>query len=445
MQIQSVNLQTKADYDFAFANNYARAAKGVSLRDTKIPPIPDIYKTVWQSKKPYQIWYGGRGGAKSWTKAIQFLERAEEQEYFRLIFARDTQKNVRGSQYQLFKDICGKFECFKDRFDFLSTTMTITSRKTGNFMQGGSFEMPDTLRSTADPTDFWAEEPITREAQIDRDSFLDIVGSLRNSYGQQTQFHFTFNPISKETWIYEDFFEKNLYDCEKLFVNYFDNPFCPQTTIDFLNSLKTIDPKRYEVDALGNWGVRREGLILPEFESVEKEEMPPTQFYGLDFGYTHQTALVAEAVEDVPGKRQSLFVEELIYETRLQSYSLIAEMNRLGISKKLKIICDNARPEQIQDLRDAGFNAEPCKKYSGSVQDGINRVLGFDLKIVKGSRNYFDEIKNWVWDMKNGKIIDVPKKSVDHLMFATLYGSEFLNQPVFVFTEEDKQIIRLLK
>jgi phage terminase large subunit len=88
--------------------------------------------------------------------------------------------------------------------------MKIICRANGNFMMGGSFEQPDTLRSVADPTDFWAEEPITRESQINRQDFFDIVGSLRNAEGVQTQFHFTFNPISKQTWIYEDFFEKDI-------------------------------------------------------------------------------------------------------------------------------------------------------------------------------------------------------------------------------------------
>ncbi len=234
--------------------------------------LPPKYGAVWNSAKPYQIWYGGRGGAKSWTKAIYFLLKAQSAPYFRLIFARDTQRSVRKSQYQLFKDVAKKFDCFRDRFGFHDSDMKITCKATGNFMSGGSFEQPDTIKSIADPTDFWAEEPITREAQIDKQAFFDIAGSLRNSYDIQTQFHFTFNPISKETWIYEDFFEQNLYDCEKLFVNYVDNPFCPQTTVDFLESLKKLDYARYLVDALGQWGVPREGLIYPTYEVVE--EMP---------------------------------------------------------------------------------------------------------------------------------------------------------------------------
>ena len=393
---------------------------------TTIISLPPIYGRVWLSQKPYQIWYGGRFGAKSWTKAIYFLEKVIRARYCRVVFARDTQRNVRKSQFQLFQDIAKRFEYFRDRFEFRDYDMRIVCTANGNFLSGGSFEQPDTLRSVADPTDFWAEEPITREAQISRSAFLDIVGSLRNSYGVQPQFHFTFNPISKETWIYEDFFEKDLYDAEKLHVNYTDNPFCPESAKTFLESLKRIDPKRYEVDALGEWGVAREGLIFPEYDTVD--EMPPPQAYGLDFGYTDPTALVALAAEDVYGQeKKNLYADEWLYEAGLTSHELIRRFDALGVKKNLRIIADNARPEMVQDLKEAGYMVVPCVKYKGSPADDINRVLNYRLKIMRGSKNLFDEIKNYVWKAKGEKLLDEPADGMDHLMAALRYGSQVLN------------------
>ena len=140
-------------------------------------------------------------------------------------------------------------------------------------MSGGSFEQPDTLRSVADVTDFWAEEPITRTFSIDRESFLDIVGSLRNSYGVVPRFHLTFNPIGKKNFIYEDFFSENkIYDDNDVTVlhtTYLDNPFCPKDRIDFLNNLKRIDINRYYVDALGNWGEPQNNT--PWFTALNKD------------------------------------------------------------------------------------------------------------------------------------------------------------------------------
>ncbi len=398
-------------------------------QSNSIISVPQAFTSVWNSTKPYQIWYGGRGSAKSWTKAIQFLAKAATAPYFRLIFARDTQKNVRNSQYQLFKDIANRFPCFKDQFTFTDTFMKITHNRTGNMLIGGSFEQPDTLRSVADPTDFWAEEPITREAQIKRQDFFDIVGSLRNAAGVPTIFHFTFNPISKLTWIYQDFFESRMYDgeAEILFVNYWDNPFCPESTVKFLRSLEQKDPKRYLVDALGNWGVAYEGLIYPEYEGVDGS--PEPQFYGLDFGYNDPCALVDMSVKDTPGQpKKDLFVRELLYETGHTSATLIKRFADLSVSKSKVMICDNARPEMIADIRKAGYNAKPCHKYKGSVADGINNVKKYNLKIVKGSKNLFDEISMYCWKAKDETLLEEPDGGLDHLMDAMRYGAESLNK-----------------
>lgn len=390
--------------------------------------VPDRFTTVWNSQKPYQIWYGGRYSAKSWTKAIYFLAKALTQKYCRTVFARDTQKNVRNSQYQLFKDIADRIPAFQNQFDFADTTMKIVCKQTGNMLIGGSFEQPDTLRSVADPTDFWAEEPITRGNEISRQDFFDIVGSLRNADGIQTQFHFTFNPIVKTAWIYKDFFESKLYDAEILFVNYWDNPFCPQSGIEFLNSLKILDPKRYQVDALGNWGVAYEGLIYPEYESVPA--MPEPQFYGLDFGYNDPCALVAGHVLDVMGQpKKDYIVKELLYETGHTSATLIQRMRELNISRTKKMVCDNARPEMIVDLKRAGYNAVPCLKYSGSVRDGINEVKKYNLRITSDSQNIFDEIGTYCWASKDEKLLEEPAISIDHTLDAMRYALEAVRKP----------------
>lgn len=267
--------------------------------------VPAIYVPHYADKRPYQIWYGSRFSAKSWTKALFFLLDLRSKPYSRIVFARDTQKNVRGSQYQLLKDISKKFGLY-DEFDWTDTRMLVTNKRTGNFAIGGSFEQPDTLRSVADVTDFWAEEPITREFAIDREDFLDIVGTLRNSYGIQPRFHFTFNPIGKENFVYEDFFSENrIYtDAEVNAVksNYADNPFCPQASKDFLDKLKQTHPARYEVDGLGNWGVAENKnpwfYAFDEAKHVSREPLTWNKaqpvYLAFDFNINPATCVVAQ-------------------------------------------------------------------------------------------------------------------------------------------------------
>lgn len=267
--------------------------------------VPAIYTAHYADTRPYQIWYGSRFSAKSWTKALFFLLDLRSKPYSRIVFARDTQKNVRGSQYQLLKDISKKFGLY-DEFEWTDTRMLVTNKQTGNFAIGGSFEQPDTLRSVADVTDFWAEEPITREFAIDREDFLDIVGTLRNSYGIQPRFHFTFNPIGKENFVYEDFFSENrIYtDAEVNAVksNYTDNPFCPQASKDFLDKLKQTHPARYEVDGLGNWGVAENKnpwfYAFDETKHVSREPMAWNKampvYLAFDFNINPATCVVAQ-------------------------------------------------------------------------------------------------------------------------------------------------------
>lgn len=399
------------------------------MQETKII-LPKVYERGLRSKKNYQIWYGGRGSAKSWTKAIQLLLKTlDASRYCRIIFARDTQKNVRISQFQLFKDIIRRYN-LQSLFDVNETSMRITALSTGYFLIGGSFEQSDALRSVADPTDFWAEEPINRKREIGRDAFLDITGSLRNSEGVAPTFHFTFNPISKHSWIYKDFFEQRLYDAEIIFTTYKDNPFCPPELGQFLENLKYIDEARHKVDTLGEWGLGFHGLVYEDYLLYDEDVKP--QAYGLDFGYNDPTALVALAVKDIEGDRKKhLFVKELLYKRHLTADDLVREVRRLEIPHNVQIVCDSARPEIIERLRREGYRAVSSAKGAGSVNAGILAVKEYRLQIHRKSVNLIEEIDNYVWDEdRAGALLDLPRPGDDHLLDAMRYGLQAIHKPI---------------
>jgi len=217
--------------------------------------LPNHFKdSFFDYETEYQVWYGSRVSAKTFCKAVQLLYKASTQKYFRALFTRETQKDARESQYQLFEDLITKIYPFlQDEFLLETSKMRVTHIKSGNFLKGASFE--NLPRSLAEYTDFWVDEPITRKSSISRTDLLDISGTLRNSYGIQSQKHLTFNPISKNTFIYNDFFSnEKVFNCEPLLANYQDNVFCPPEKIVELEWYKSIDYERYLVDSLGQWG-----------------------------------------------------------------------------------------------------------------------------------------------------------------------------------------------
>jgi phage terminase large subunit len=143
---------------------------------------------------------------------------------------------------------------------------------------------------------------------------------------------------------------------------------------------------------------------------------------------------VACAVVDALPKKE-LFVQEMLYRSHMDSSDLVNEFNSQGVSKRVPIICDSARPEMVEALRKAGFQAKSCTKYKGSVLDGINRVKTFTLRPVAGSKNLFRELQNYSWLEKDGTFRDdEPKDAINHLMDAMRYGSETQNRHQFAVT-----------
>ena len=75
------------------------------LEYDNVIPVPKVFVEHWNDTRPYQIWYGARFTGKSYQKAQQLLLKAINQDYFRCVFARRTQKAARESQFQLFQDV----------------------------------------------------------------------------------------------------------------------------------------------------------------------------------------------------------------------------------------------------------------------------------------------------------------------------------------------------
>lgn len=247
--------------------------------------LPVAFKDAWRDKRPYQIWKGSRFSAKSRTKAVQLLLKTDSKEYSRVIFARNTQKAARESQFQLFKDLLNTYPFLRERFQVLESTMKIVSKATGDFIKGGSFEDSDSLMSVPNITDFWAEEPISWDGSIKRKDFLSITGSMRNEEGIEPIFHFTFNTINTNNFIYKDFFSDDRVHSDDrvcaLTVNYDDNPFCPLDRIAYLDDLKRIDYDRWLVDAKGQWGTTKTGAEFCKKFSRKQHVNDPSFADGL--------------------------------------------------------------------------------------------------------------------------------------------------------------------
>ena len=218
------------------------------------------------------------------------------------------------------------------------------------------------------------------------------------------------NPADFDCWCYSLADGK---EAVKIHSTYKDNPYLPQAQIRVIESYKDADEMMWQVFGLGLRGTSKE-QIYTHWKLTDS--IPEGQvFYGLDFGYNVQTALVRITIADGVA-----YVKEMLYKTRLTTSDLITELQNLALKRTDEIFCDAAEPKTIEELYRAGFNVKPADK---DVTEGIRKVKSYPLFIEKNSTNIIAEIKKYKWKVdKNEVVLDEPEKENDHAMDAMRYA-----------------------
>jgi phage terminase large subunit len=233
------------------------------------------------------------------------------------------------------------------------------------------------------------------------------------------------NPADLECWCY-DLADNTSNKCihstykdNKIYINGQWQSNLSQTQISYIEAYKDGDPYMWEVYGLGMRG-RATDIIYTHWKLCPELPMKGELFMGCDFGYNVPTSLVlCELYEG------SVYVKEIIYQTKLTTTDLIYKFEDVGVSKTIQIFCDNAEPKTIEEIRRAGYNAWEADK---DVTEGIRRVKSMPLFITENSSNIVKEIKSYKWRTDvNGKVIkdkdrDEPVKLNDHAMDAMRYA-----------------------
>lgn len=226
-----------------------------------------------------------------------------------------------------------------------------------------------------------------------------------------------YNPSDEYHWIYETVLGRK--ETTYIQSTYRDNPYCPQSVIDEIEYLKDVDPSAYRIYGLGEKGLSV-ATIYTNWEMVDSyPEEVDEERYGIDFGFNNPTSITRCGVKD----KTNLYIDEVLYETRLTNSQLIDRLNSLGVPKSAILVCDSAEPDRIQELRNAGFNARPAKKGKNSVKDGIDSIKRYKMFITERSVNIKKEVQGYKWKIgKDERMMDEPVKFNDHSMDGIRYA-----------------------
>lgn len=218
-----------------------------------------------------------------------------------------------------------------------------------------------------------------------------------------------FNPSDNEHFIYD-----LIKDPRSVLIksNYKDNPFLGKEQIDYIEGLINVDDNYYKIYALGE----RPTSQIRIYNHFRRYTMPPPPTdwcYGMDFGFNDPTVLLK-----VMWSGKQIFVEELIYESKLTTSDIIIRMKELRIDNKI-IYCDH-RPEVVTELRRAGFNAKNADKRL--IKEGIDTVKSTEVYISEDSENTWKESKMYCWKSEGETILDIPIDLNNHAMDALRYA-----------------------
>ena len=230
-----------------------------------------------------------------------------------------------------------------------------------------------------------------------------------------------YNPVS-EFWVDTELINDS--DTDFVVLTYKDNEALDLSIIKEIEKAKekaltsTYWANWWNVYGLGNVG-SLQGTVFENWQQCD--EIPnDAEFiaYGMDFGFTNDPSTLI-AVYRFNGE---LYLNELIYQTKLTNSYLIARLKELNVTSQQMIVADSAEPKSIEDLRRASFRIEGAKKGADSIRNSIDTLQAFKLNVTKSSINLIKELRNYKWVTDNdGKHTSQPIDSYNHAIDAIRY------------------------
>ncbi|MCW4600098.1 PBSX family phage terminase large subunit [Pasteurella multocida subsp. multocida] len=339
----------------------------------EIPPklIPVFSKPNMR----YRGSFGGRGSAKTRTfakmTAVVAYQRAMNNESGVILCGREFMNSLEDSSLEEIKQAI-RSEPFLEAFFEIGEKFVRTKCGRISYVFTGLRHNLDSIKSKARILLAWVDEA----ESVSEIAWQKLLPTVRES---NSEVWVTWNPEKKGSATDLRFRQSIPENAMIVEMNYTDNPWFP----DVLEQERLNDKKRLD-DATYRW--IWEGAYLEASEAqifkgkYEELEFKPNQdfngpYFGLDFGFAKDpTAVVKCWVFD-----NNLYIEYEAGKTGLElDHTADFVKERVPDIERHILRADSARPESISYLKRNGIpRIEEVKKWSGSVEDGIEHIKSY--------------------------------------------------------------------
>lgn len=349
---------------------------------------PKAYPYIFDYSHRWEFWYGGAASSKSYSITQKLIIRACR-EKITIAVCRRYGSTLRNSCFSLFKEILAKWK-LTSYVKIKETDMSIEFPNGSKIIHLG-LDDEQKLLSINNIGCFWIEEAFEVQREI-----VEQINLRMRAKNENQQIIMSWNPISRNSWIF-DFVEVNPpKDSIKLHFTFKDNPFISQEYIDAMEEMRVRNPAKARIYYYGEYGVNPEGLVLTnwheqDFNPMELAAAGLEHRAGIDLGWIDKTAIIDSLYDR---ENRIIYVFNEFYKSGCQLSEIADAIGEMNL-KKTKIYVDSSEPRSIQFLKNEGINAVGCAKGKDSVKAGL-MFLQDNLIIVHPScRNFIMELENF--------------------------------------------------
>lgn len=379
--------------------------------------VPKFYTLLTDYSHRWEFWVGSAGSGKSYTIAQKIIIRCCR-EPIRVVVCRRYGTTLRNTCFSLLKEIIGKWK-LTPYIKIRETDMNFRFPNGSEIILLGLDEETKLL-SLNNVSCIWVEEAYEVPKAIVEQLNIRMRGQADNQ-----QLLLSWNPISKNSWLYGFTVEEPPANSIYIHSTYKDNPFLNAEYIAALDEMEVRNPSKYRVYGRGEWGVDSEGLVITNWKAEDFDAMTLAASglehrAGCDLGWVDPSAVV-DTLYDRENK--TIYVFNEFYRSGCQLEDLANAIKDMDLTKT-RLYVDAAEPRTIQYFRQQGINATACAKGKDSVKTGYQFLQDHLIIVHSRCQKLITELENfsYIKSKQTGEWTEDTTHEWSHAIDALRYG-----------------------
>jgi phage terminase large subunit len=287
--------------------------------------------------------------------------------------------------------------------------------------QGMQNHTADSIKSLEGFDIAWVEE-----AQSLSQRSLDMLRPTFRKSG--SELWFSWNP-NKPTDPVDSFLRGEVPPADSVVVqaNWSDNPWLPNELRTDLEEDRQRDPDKYAHVWGGAYSLNAQARVFRNWV-VEAFEPPADAVhrFGADWGFAIDPTVLVRC--HVDGRK--LYVDSEAWQVGCEIDRTPALFDQIAGSRKWMIRADSARPETVSYMQRKGFRIVGAIKGPGSIEDGIEFLLSFDIVVHPRCKHVAAELATFSYkiDPQTEEILPLLEDKNNHTIDALRYALEELRR-----------------